>query len=48
MTFDAENWREPFEEAKRLASLGAQVVFHTLRHTYTSRLMIAGVNVRTV
>ena len=42
------NWRKSFETAKKLAGLGSDVVFHTLRHTYISRLMMAGVDVRTV
>jgi integrase len=46
--FGPENWRKSFETAKKLAGLGADVVFHTLRHTYISRLGMAGVDIRTV
>jgi integrase len=48
LVFGPENWRKSFERAKKLAGLGADVVFHTLRHTYISRLVMAGVDIRTV
>ncbi len=46
--FGPQQWRKAFESAKKLAGLGKDVVFHTLRHTYISRLMLAGVDIRTV
>jgi len=48
LVFGPASWRKSFEAAKKLAGLGADVVFHTLRHTYISRLIMAGVDVRTV
>ena len=48
MVFGAERWRKSFESAKKLAKLGDDVVFHSLRHTYISRLVMAGVDIRTV
>jgi integrase len=41
-------WRKSSESTKKLAGLGGDVVFHSLRHTYISRLVMAGVDIRTV
>jgi site-specific recombinase XerD len=46
--FGAYGYRSPFERAKKLANLGQDVVFHSLRHTYISRLTMGGVDIRTV
>lgn len=48
LVFGPERWRKSFETAKKLAGLGPDVVFHSLRHTYISRLVMAGVDIRTV
>ena len=48
LVFGPQQWRTAFERAKKLAGLGKDVVFHTLRHTYISRLVMADVNIRTV
>src|ERR1700722_1472068 len=46
--FGEFRYREPFEAAREEAKLGKDAVFHTLRHTYISRLVMAGVNLRVV
>lgn len=48
MVSGAYGYRSSFERAKKLAGLGEDVVFHTLRHTYLSRLTMGGVDLRTV
>ncbi len=48
LVFGPQQWRKAFESAKELAGLGKDVVFHSLRHTYISRLAMAGVDIRTV
>jgi len=48
MVFGEYRYREPFERARNSAGLGKDVVFHTLRHTYITRLVSAGVDIRTV
>ncbi|MGD0651089.1 MAG: site-specific integrase [Verrucomicrobiia bacterium] len=48
LVFGPQQWRKAFERAKKLAGLGKDVVFHSLRHTYISRLVMAGVDIRTV
>ncbi len=48
LVFGPQQWRKAFESAKKLAGLGKDVVFHSLRHTYISRLVMAGVDIRTV
>jgi integrase len=48
LVFGPQQWRKSFESAKKLAGLGKDVVFHSLRHTYISRLVMAGVDIRTV
>jgi integrase len=48
LVFGPQQWRRLFESAKKLAGLGKDVVFHSLRHTYISRLVMAGVDIRTV
>jgi integrase len=48
LVFGPYRYREPFERARNAAGLGKEVVFHTLRHTYISRLVSAGVDIRTV
>jgi site-specific recombinase XerD len=48
LVFGPQQWRKSFESAKKLAGLGMDVVFHSLRHTYISRLVMAGVDIRTV
>ncbi len=48
LVFGPQQWRKAFEGAKKLAGLGKDVVFHSLRHTYISRLFMAGVDIRTV
>lgn len=48
LVFGPQRWRKAFESAKKLAGLGKDVVFHSLRHTYISRLVMAGVDIRTV
>jgi integrase len=42
------SYRIAFENARERAGLGVDVVFHSLRHTYISRLAMAGVDIRTV
>ncbi len=37
LVFGPQQWRKAFESAKKLAGLGKDVVFHSLRHTYISR-----------
>jgi integrase len=46
--FGEYRYREPFERARAAAKLGDDVCFHTLRHTYISRLVLAGADIRTV
>lgn len=46
--FGEFRYREPFEASRDSAKLGKDAVFHTLRHTYISRLVMAGVNLRVV
>jgi site-specific recombinase XerD len=48
LVFGPQQWLKSFESAKKLAGLGKDIVFHTLRHTYISRLVLAGVDIRTV
>ncbi|HUI07268.1 MAG TPA: tyrosine-type recombinase/integrase [Verrucomicrobiae bacterium] len=48
LVFGEYRYREPFERARNAAGLGKDVVFHSLRHTYISRLVMAGVDIRTV
>jgi integrase len=48
MVFGKYRYREPFERARDAAKLGKDVCFHSLRHTFISRLVLAGVDVRTV
>jgi integrase len=48
LVFGEYRYREPFERARVAAKLGKDVVFHSLRHTYISRLVMAGVDIRTV
>lgn len=40
--------RTAFENARRRAGLGEDVTPHTLRHTFASRLAMAGVDLRTI
>jgi len=40
--------RTAFDTAKRKANLGTEVTPHTLRHTFARRLVMAGVDLRTV
>ena len=46
--FGPQRWRKSFESAKKLAGIGEDIVFHSLRHTFVSRLVMAGVDIRTV
>jgi len=46
--FVAWRYREPFERMRAAAKLGKDVIVHSLRHTYNSRLIMAGADVRTV
>ncbi|MGD0058687.1 MAG: tyrosine-type recombinase/integrase [Verrucomicrobiia bacterium] len=46
--FGEFRYRKPFEASRDSAKLGKDAVFHTLRHTYISRLVMAGVNLRVV
>lgn len=48
LVFGAWRYREPFERARDAAKLGADVLVHSLRHTFISRLVLGGVNIRTV
>jgi site-specific recombinase XerD len=48
LVFGPQQWRKAFEGAKKLAGLGKDVVFDCLRYTYISRLVMAGVDIRTV
>ena len=48
LVFGPQRWRKSFENAKKLAGLDKNIVFHSLRHTYISRLVMAGVDIRTV
>jgi integrase len=48
LVFGNYRYREPFERARDAAGLDRDVVFHSLRHTYISRLVMAGVDLRTV
>lgn len=48
LVFGEYRYREPYERARDAAKLGKDVCFHTLRHTYISRLVMAGVDLRTV
>ena len=41
-------YNEVIKRARAAAGLGKDVVFHTMRHTFISRLVMAGVNLRTV
>lgn len=45
--FGPYNYREPFEAARKAAGLGTDVLMYTMRHTYISRLIMAGVDLRT-
>jgi integrase len=44
----AYRYDKAFWTARDKAGLGEDVVFHTLRHTFISRLVMAGVDIRTV
>jgi integrase len=46
--FGPWRYREPFETARSNAKLSEDLVFHSLRHTYISRLVSAGANIREV
>jgi integrase len=48
LVFGEWRYREPFERARDAAKLGKDVIVHSLRHTYISRLIMAGADVRTV
>jgi integrase len=48
LVFGEYRYREPFERARDAAGLGKDVVFHSLRHTYISRLVMEGADIRTV
>jgi integrase len=48
LVFGAYRYREPFERARNAAGISKDVCLHTLRHTYISRLVLAGVDIRTV
>lgn len=48
LVFGRYSYRTAFENARSKAGLGKDVVFHSLRHTYISRLAMAGVDIRTV
>lgn len=48
LVFGGWRYREPFERARDAAKLGKDVIVHSLRHTYISRLIIAGADVRAV
>ena len=48
LLFGSYRYRRPFVKARDAAGLGKDVCFHTLRHTYISRLILAGANIRTV
>lgn len=39
---------EPFERARAAAKLDKDVIVHSLRHTYISRLIMAGADARTM
>lgn len=46
--FGVWRYREPFERARDAAGLSKDLCFHSLRHTYISRLLMAGADVRSV
>ncbi len=46
--FGPYRYHKAFWKARDAAKLGKDVVFHTLRHTFISRLVTAGVDIRTV
>lgn len=46
--FGPYRYHKAFWKARDKAGLGKDVVFHTLRHTFISRLVMAGVDLRTV
>ncbi|HVM61082.1 MAG TPA: site-specific integrase [Verrucomicrobiae bacterium] len=46
--FGPYRYHKAFWKARDAAELGKDVVFHTLRHTFISRLVMAGVDLRTV
>jgi len=46
--FRPRSYRSAIARAKKLAGLSEDVVFHSLRRTYISRLVLAGVDIRTV
>jgi len=46
--FGPYRYHKAFWKARDAAKLGKDVVFHTLRHTFVSRLMMKGVDIRTV
>ena len=46
--FGPYRYHKAFWKARDAATLGKDVVFHTLRHTFISRLVMAGVDLRTV
>jgi integrase len=48
LVFGLWRYREPFERARAAAKLGTDVLVHSLRHTFISRLVLGGVNIRTV
>src|ERR1017187_1374909 len=43
-----QQWCKAFDHAKKLAGLRKNVVFHILRHAYVGRLVMAGMDIRTV
>src|ERR1039458_6681321 len=48
LVFGPYRYHKAFHRARDAAGLGKDVVFHTLRHTYISRLVRAGADIRTV
>lgn len=42
------DWRRWFEDAVKAAGIQERLCYHDLRHTYASRLVMAGVDIRTV
>jgi len=46
--FGPYRYHKAFWKARDAAKLGKDVCFHTLRHTFVSRLMMKGVDIRTV
>ena len=48
LVFGPYRYEKAFWTAREKAGLGEDVVFHSLRHTFVSRLVRAGVDIRTV